>query len=160
MKEEKTKKFARLALIAACIAIGVGYAAAFMPGGTPAWAPWLLAFGIPVSFVGIMVMGAVRNRDGIRKLAFPFLFVGAFLIAGFCLALALPNNESGASRLILGLPLRAAIIVYGVGLLPIIVLPIAYALTFETQTLDPEDLEKVKQLGAAYKRARQESRGQ
>jgi hypothetical protein len=32
-------------------------------------------------------------------------------------------------------------------LLPIVVLPIAYAVTFETQTLDAEDVEKVRALG-------------
>ena len=36
--------------------------------------------------------------------------------------------------------------IYGVGLLPIVVLPIAYALTFETQTLSAEDVERVRAL--------------
>jgi len=44
------------------------------------------------------------------------------------------------------LPARAAIVIYGVGLLPIVVLPIAYALTFETQTLSAEDVERVRAL--------------
>jgi hypothetical protein len=31
--------------------------------------------------------------------------------------------------------------------MPIIILPVAYALTFETQTLTAEDLERVRELG-------------
>jgi hypothetical protein len=66
------------------------------------------------------------------------------LAIGFCAALALPSTEGPLSRLWLGLPARAAIIIYGVGLLPIIILPVAYAMTFETLTLSAEDLERVR----------------
>lgn len=150
MKEDITKRIARLALTWASIAIAAGYASAFKDGGAPSWAPWLLAFGIPIALVSVMVMGAARDRGGVKKLALPFAFVGILLTVGFCLALGLPANESAESSLIFGLPLRAAIVIYGVGLIPIVVLPVAYALTFETQTLNAEDLEKVRRLGAAY----------
>jgi hypothetical protein len=156
MKEDITRRIARLGLTAASVAIAVGYASAFKAGGAPAWAPWLLAFGIPIALVSVMVMGAARDTSGIKKLALPFLFVGVLLTLGFCLALALPANESAGSSLLLGLPLRAAIVIYGVGLIPIVVLPVAYALTFETQTLNQEDLDKVRLLGAAYKRMQDE----
>lgn len=150
MKEDITKRAARLALTAASIAIAIAYATAFKSGGAPTWAPWLLAFGIPVALVAVMVMGAARDRGGIKKLAMPFAFVGVLLTLGFALALGLPANESAQSSLYLGLPLRAALVIYGVGLIPIVVLPVAYALTFETQTLNSEDLDKVRKLGAAY----------
>jgi hypothetical protein len=42
-------------------------------------------------------------------------------------------------------------VIYGIGLLPIIVLPVAYALTFEAQTLNAEDVERVRELGREYK---------
>jgi len=45
------------------------------------------------------------------------------------------------------LPARAAVVIYGIGLLPIVVLPVAYALTFETQTLSAEDVERVRAMG-------------
>jgi hypothetical protein len=61
------------------------------------------------------------------------------------------------SRLWLGLPERAAIVIYGIGLLPIIVLPVAYALTFEAQTLSGEDVERVREL-ARENKARNEGR--
>jgi len=141
-----TRRAALVALVAGMLAIAIGYAGAFFPGGTPVWAPWLLALGIPTTLGAIMILGAARGQTGIGPLKYPFAFVVAALAIGFCAALALPATESPLSKLWLGLPLRAAIVVYGIGLLPIIVLPVAYALTFETQTLSAEDVERVRVL--------------
>ncbi len=135
-----------MALFAGILAIAIAYAAAFGRAGTPAWAPWLLALGIPISLGAIMILGAARGRRGIGPLMLPFLFVVAVLAIGFCAALALPATESPLSKLWLGLPVRAAIVIYGIGLLPIVVLPVAYALTFETQTLSAADVERVRAL--------------
>lgn len=142
-----TKRIARLVIILATCAIAIAYGSAFMPNGAPAWAPWLLALGIPSALGGVMVLGAVRERGGMGRLAIPFAIAIVILAVGFCLALGLPANEGPGSSLLLGLPLRAAIVVYGIGLMPIIILPVAYALTFETQTLSSEDVERVKELG-------------
>jgi hypothetical protein len=142
-----TKRVARLTITVATCAIAVGYASAFSRGGTPSWAPWLLAFGIPGALGGIMVLGAARERGGVGPLALPFTFVIVTLTVGFCLALGLPANEGPDSTLWLGLPLRAAVVVYGIGLMPVVVLPVAYALTFGTQTLSAEDVECVRQMG-------------
>jgi hypothetical protein len=138
-------------LIVGLVAIAAGYVAAFLPGGTPPWTPWLLALGIPVALGAIMILGAARGRNGIGPLKYPFAFVVAVLAIGFCAALALPTAEGPLSRLWLGLPPRAAIVIYGIGLLPIIVLPVAYALTFEVQTLRADDVERVRELGRDYK---------
>jgi len=144
---DTTRRAALAALVAGILAIAVGYAGAFIPGGTPAWAPWLLALGIPVALGAIMILGAARGRMGIGPLKYPFAFVVAALAAGFGAALALPATEGPLSELWLGLPARAAIVIYGIGLLPIIVLPVAYALTFEAQTLNAEAVERVRALG-------------
>ncbi|HZK79001.1 MAG TPA: hypothetical protein VFC35_08835 [Gemmatimonadaceae bacterium] len=144
-----TRRAARVTLVLATCAIAGGYAAAFMPGGAPTWAPWLLAIGIPAALGGIMALGAARGSAGIGKLKFPFAFVFVVLTSGFCLALGLPANEGLQSTLWLGLPVRAAIVIYGIGLLPIVVLPVAYALTFDTQTLSQTDIDRVRELAAA-----------
>jgi hypothetical protein len=144
--EDSTKRAALVALFIGIAAIAIGYAAAFSSNGTPTWAPWLLALGIPVALAAIMILGAARGRRGIGPLKIPFVFVVLVLIIGFGAALALPATEGPLSTLWLGLPARAAIVIYGVGLLPIVVLPIAYALTFETQTLSAEDVERVRAL--------------
>jgi prepilin signal peptidase PulO-like enzyme (type II secretory pathway) len=131
----------------AVLAIAIGYAAAFRQSGTPGWAPWLLALGIPISLGAIMILGATRGQQGIGQLKLPFLFVVVVLAIGFCAALVLPATESPLSKLWLGLPARAAVVIYGIGLLPIVVLPVAYALTFETQTLSAEDVARVRAMG-------------
>jgi hypothetical protein len=151
IRSDLTRRLAVQALFISVLAIAVGYAAAFRHSGTPTWAAWLLAIGIPVALGAIMILGATRGRRGIGPLKLPFLFVVATLAIGFGAALALPATEGPLSKLWLGLPARAAIVIYGVGLLPIIVLPIAYALTFESQTLSAEDLERVRD--AARERA-------
>jgi hypothetical protein len=144
---DRTRTAALVALFIGTLAIACGYAAAFIRSGTPGWAPWLLALGIPSAVGAIMILGAARSNRGIGPLKLPFLFTVAILAVGFCAALALPPDETATSHLWLGLPIRAAIIIYGVGLLPIVVLPIAYAVTFEAQTLSAEDVERVRELG-------------
>jgi hypothetical protein len=149
---DPTRRAALAALFIGIAAIAGGYLAAFSRGGAPAWAPWLLAVGIPVSIGGIMILGAARGQRGVGPLRLSFAFVIAVLVIGFGAALALPATEGPLSTLWLGLPARAAIVIYGVGLLPIFVLPVAYALTFETQTLNAEDVEKVRELGRENRR--------
>jgi hypothetical protein len=96
-----------------------------------------------------MILGAARGQKGIGPLKLPFLFVVTVLAIGFCAALALPATEGPLAKLWLGLPARAAVVIYGIGLLPIVVLPVAYALTFDTQTLRAEDVERVRAMGRA-----------
>jgi hypothetical protein len=142
-------------LAAATVAIAAAYASACAPGGAPRWAAWAMAMGVPVALVAVMALGAARGGRVPRRLLAAFLLVGVMLAAGFALALALPADLGAAEPLWLGLPRRAAIVVYGVGLLPTLVLPLAYALTFDAQTLRAEDLERVREMA----RARDEERG-
>jgi hypothetical protein len=154
-EEDRTRRVTRVALVVSILGIAVAYAAAFFPGGAPPWAPWLLALGIPLAIGAIMILGATRGRRGIGPLAIPFAFVVLTLALGFCAALALPASETANSDLWLGLPARAAIVIYGVGLLPTIVLPIAYALTFESQTLTAQDVERVRALAREIEKGNQ-----
>lgn len=148
-----TRSSARIVLMLAVAAIAVGYAAAFKPGGAPDWAPWMLALGMPAALGAIMALGATRGDKGIGSLKLPFLFVFLTLASGFCLALGLPPNEATGAHLLLGLPLRAAIVIYGIGLLPIVVLPVAYAITFHTQTLTEADVDRVREVAAKMRAA-------
>jgi hypothetical protein len=143
------RRAAIVVLFVSTVAIAIAYAVALTTGGASPLSSWIAAFAIPSSLTAIMILGAVRGDRGIGRLKIPFLFVALILIAGFVAALALPPAENAGSKLVLGLPLRAAIVVYGIGLLPIVVLPVAYALTFETQTLSTEDVERVRELGRA-----------
>jgi hypothetical protein len=149
-----TKRIALAVLVLAALAIAAAYASAFLPGGAPAWAPWPMALGIPAALVSVMVLGAAGERGGIGRLVYPFAFSALVLAGGFAAALALPAGEAPGAALFLGLPLRAAVVIYGIGILPIVVLPIAYALTFFEQTLKPGDLERVRLAGQAFARER------
>lgn len=153
--EDATRRAALVALFFGISAIASGYLAAFSAARTPVWAAWLLALGIPIALGAIMILGAARGRRGIGSLKIPFAFVVLVLVIGFGAALALPATEGPLSTLWLGLPARAAIVIYGVGLLPIVVLPIAYALTFETQTLSAEDVERVRALARENQMAKE-----
>jgi hypothetical protein len=151
-------RVAVIALAVATVAIGVAYASALLggSGGPPRWAPWLLALGVPTALVSVMTLGAARHGRVPGVLLAAFVLVGVTLAAGFALALALPAAAGTAGEpLLLGLPRRAAIVVYGIGLLPVLVLPVAYALTFEAQTLRDEDLARVMAAGDE-RRAREE----
>jgi hypothetical protein len=53
------------------------------------------------------------------------------LFGSFGAALGLPADDAANESLLLGLPLRLALVFYGVGFVPLLALPIAFGLTFE-----------------------------
>ncbi|HEX5727622.1 MAG TPA: hypothetical protein VFX98_19275 [Longimicrobiaceae bacterium] len=137
------RRNALLALLLGTLAIAAAYGSAFLPGDPPAWAAWAMGMGTAVVMVASMALGAV-NRGSIGRLGPAFAGVFGVLAAGFALALVLPPEAPGAP-LFLGLPLRAAIVLIGVGLVPLLFLPLSYALTFEETTLSEQDLERVRE---------------
>jgi hypothetical protein len=148
-----TKRVALAAIFISTLAIGSAYASAFRTGGAPAWAGWLFAAGVTGALVATLALGAMRPERGLGRLIGPFLLMTVLIGAGFIAVFALP--ELGAAEpLLLGLPRRAAIVLYGIGLLPTLVLPVAYALTFADQTLRPEDLARVLATARAARETR------
>ena len=143
------KRSALAAVAGGTAAIGATYVAAFVADGSAAWIPPLFVVGVATVMVGMMVLGAATAR-GIGRLAVPFAFTWILMVGGVAAAHVLP---SVSRPYILGLPPAAALIVYGIGLLPIVVLPFAYALTFDSITLRPEDIERVRAAGAAREQA-------
>jgi ABC-type multidrug transport system permease subunit len=125
------------------VAIGAAYLGAFRPAGTPAWAPWAMAIGTTVVLVALMLLGMARDGRRLGWLWGVLAFTAVVCIGGFGLALALPPDVAGA-RLIAGLPPRAAAVLYGIGFLPLAVLPIAYALSFDRLVLTPDDLARLR----------------
>src|SRR5690606_16562291 len=118
-------------------------ASAFLPGGAPRWAAWAMAAGISVMMVATTALGAAR-RGRLGALSVPFALVFLILMGGFGVALALPPPGPADATLWLGLPRGAAVVLYGVGLLPLFAVPLAYAVTFDTLTLSDADLERVR----------------
>jgi Na+/proline symporter len=126
------------------VLIGIAYAAAFLPGGAPLAAAWLMVGGMTLVLVGLMILGARRAGSRLGRLRWVFGFVVTLLLVCFGGALLLEPSEGPGSLLIFGLPLRAALVMIGVGVVPTLVLPVAYALTFDEQTLRPGDLDAIR----------------
>ena len=142
-----TRTIALGALLVSTLLIAAAYVGALVAAVVPPWTPWALMIGTSTIMLATMVLGASRARGGIGRLAIPFVAMFAVLLVGFGAALVMPI-ETVSTPLWLGLPPRAAVILYGIGVLPLFVLPIAYAVTFESLTLNETDLERVRQMKA------------
>ncbi len=138
-------------LVASCGLVAAAYAALFLVSPLPSWAPIALAIGANGVIMTLMAIGAVRHDTMPRSLAWTFAGLFVLCAGAFVTALLLPAHEGASGPLLLGLPLRSALVLYGVGVLPIAILPFAYALTFEASTLNDDDLVRVR---AAYEAMR------
>lgn len=139
------KKAALVVLFLSMAAIGTAFATAIATGRVPTWTAWVMAVAISFSLIATMTLGAARTGrplGGLGRVLAPFAAVLVILLAAFAAALLLPAE---AEPLLLGLPRRAAIVLYGIGVLPALILPIAYALTFDALTLSDEDIERVRE---------------
>jgi hypothetical protein len=117
----------------------IAFASAWSPGGAPTWGAWLMILGSATIMAAATTLGALNS--GVRQswAIAASLFLFAVITVGFGAPLLLPI-ETATSPLFLGLPIRAAIEIYGVGLLPILVLPILYAIEFRSDGLDEASL--------------------
>lgn len=151
------RRCARIGIVASTLAIATAYATAFFPA--PAvWAPWLFSAGTAGILVAMMVLGATR-QDHLGRLAWPFVFVFCVLAGGLGLLLALPAVDPANPELWAGLPPRAAILLYVVGILPMFVVPVAYALTFDELTLSEADWARIREAAAEAPNGRDEGTG-
>jgi len=125
------------------LGIGAAYVSAFFPRTLGMVGPYLMAVAVPVCMIATMVLGAARGSRPLGALKWPILLVFLLVGGGFLLALQLPPDTVNGPYW-LGLPRRAAVVLYGVGLLPLFVLPLAYAFTFDAFTLSDADLARVR----------------
>ena len=153
-----TRSAALSGLVLGILLIALAYVAVFVTGNTPPWAVWCYMVGTSTTMLAMMVLGAARGRGGIRRLVLPFIAIYALLLAGFGAVLVMPA-ESSMSALWLGLPARAAIVMYGIGVLPLFLLPLAYAYTFDTMTLSEGDLARIAELRRAREAAERGQHG-
>lgn len=140
----QAKRVALLGLVISICLLGVAYASAFLPGDPPTWAAWLMAIGTTLSLIAMMAVGAARQGRIGRRLAVALAAVLAVVGGGFGVLLALPP-AGGEAPLWLGLPPRAAVLLYGIGLVPFFIVPVVYAWTFDELTLSEADMERVRE---------------
>ena len=153
-----TRSAALAGLVLGILLIAVAYVAVFATGGTPSWAVWSYMIGTSTTMLGMMVLGAARGRHGVSRLILPFAIIYVLLLAGFGAVLVMPA-ETAQSALWIGLPARTAIVLYGIGVLPLFLLPLAYAFTFDTMTLSESDLARIAELRRAREDAERGSHG-
>jgi hypothetical protein len=134
-----TSSRAVTALVVSAAGIACVYATAFLPGGPPTAAVVLMIVCIATMMVSVMTLGAARGGHA-GRLAAPFAAVWIIVVVGFVAALLLPAETLSQPALWFGVPRRTALVLYGVGLLPLLGLPLAYAATFDHFTLSDEHL--------------------
>lgn len=100
----------------------------------------LLAGAFPVALIAL---GAQRGGS-VGPLRWPLIVLLLILEIGFVALLALRGSILTAPWLG-GLPLATAVQFYGVFLLPLAVVPLAYAASFERFSLRQEDLDELRQ---------------
>ena len=121
-----------LVAFAAAFAAGLGSGVVADPvtRSTPRWASALMAAATGLclaAFMGVALGERVRDVRIAAVLAFVGLGVGGALMA----LLWVPPVTGPDDALWGGLPLGAALVVYGIGLLPMLIVPVVYAWTFE-----------------------------
>ncbi len=136
-------------VVLSLLTVGAGYAGSF---AAAIWAPWCLAVGTCGTLMSLMALGAVRRGHITPVLR--WVFAGMFLwCAGcFCVALALPANEGAGGTLLFGFPLRSTIVLLGIAVVPILIFPLAWALTFDSAMLSEDDLKRLREAQAAMGR--------
>ena len=125
--------------IGGTVAIAAGYTAAILLGAAPGWAPWSLAFGASSASVGLFVLGSATRGPVTLGIGVLLAVLLGVLCTSFGAALALPANETVDGPLLFGLPTRLAIVFYGVGFVPLLALPLAFALTFNESKSQLDD---------------------
>jgi len=131
------------AFVAGIAAVAASYVLAFLPGDAPSTASWLMVVGTAVSLSAMLALGAYRPGINGLRIGLLVAFLLLVMVGGFGLGLLLPA-ETVDSQLVLGLPRRAAILLLGIGLLPIAVLPFAYARDFADRGLDEAALKHLR----------------
>jgi hypothetical protein len=109
--------------------------------------PWaevvfsVLVMGYPVALIVV----AVGHRGGVGPLGIPLLILLVFLEACAVGMLLLRGHVTDAPWFG-GLPLAAAIQLYGVFLTPLLLVALTYALTFDRFEMKQEDLDRLEKI--------------
>lgn len=148
-----TRPHQRLALgglAAACLAAAGAFALALVPAGGLA-AAVLLAFATALLMAALVGLGG-GGDGGAGALTLAVFTLVVVVGGGVAGAFLLGAPEGPGARLWGGLPRGAALLVYGAGLVPAVVVPLIYAWTFDRTTLRPDVLDEVRRRGREFER--------
>lgn len=137
-------------LTAGTAVVSGAYLATLFGGAAPEWAVWAIPVGIGLLLFGFFDLGGSPRAEVASetrlKLRLVFAATAVWVAAGLALLIAMPAAEATDPALILGLPPRAAWMIYGVGLAPGLFLPLAYALFFDEATLSERSLDHLREV--------------
>lgn len=138
---ERSSPGVRMALLAVAVAslgllIGLGFG-----GEIGATVSLLLT---PVFPLALIVLGASR-RGRLGPLVLPLLVVG-LLLEGGLIAMWLLRGKVLAAPWFGGLPLAANVLIYGMWIVPFVIVVVTYALTFDSFTLTEDDLRRLDEM--------------
>lgn len=119
-------------LTGGALAVAAAYLLAFVGGH--ALAPWLLAAGAVLVLTGLGLLGAGAGRP---RLAAAVLLCSACVFIGFAIGL-LGAAPAADGPLLLGLPRTTTLLLICSGLVPLLLLPVAYAWAFPREVMGDE----------------------
>jgi hypothetical protein len=121
---------ARWAVVLGTVGVAVAYASAFAPPLVARRGETLMAIATPTLLVGVLGLGAFDARSmrarTRRVLSWAFVGLALWLALGFAVAVASGPPAAGGAR-VAGLPWAAALVLYGLGAVPAVLLPVLYA---------------------------------
>ena len=133
-----SRRASLLALMASMGLVGAGYVSAVLPFMPPVWSALTLLVGSVAGLLSVSLLGAGERAEA-RRLRLPLGVVFVLLVGGVGAGLLLPDAQAG-DPLHGGLPLPAALLLYGAGLLPLLVVPLVYAWTFQGTGMEKVEL--------------------
>lgn len=121
---------ARWAVVLGTVGVALAYVSAFAPAPVARVGHTLMAIATPIVLVGVLGLGALdaqtRAAKIRRTLSWAFVLLALWLALGFALAVGSTAPTVTQGR-IAGLPWAAALVLYGLGAVPAVVLPVLYA---------------------------------
>jgi ABC-type Na+ efflux pump permease subunit len=139
----RVRAAAHALFVLALVGVALAYGSAFLGPQAADGGAVLLAVAMPVSLLALAVLGAWRD-DRPSWLFLAAVSVAGVAVAGALLAAWRLPADAATDRLWLGLPRRAALLVYGVCGVPLVLLPLAYAATFPKTALTDADVARVR----------------
>ncbi len=133
------------ALGVSSFALLVAYAAAWWPGVSPRGVAVLFAGATVAQLVAFVLLGG-RRRDG--RLGAAWIGVAALLllVGVILIAVSVADVSTAEEPLLLGLPRRAALVLYGVGIAPLALLAGAFARGFAAWAPTDADIARLRAL--------------
>jgi hypothetical protein len=146
------RRAAVAALVLSSAVLLCGYGAAWWPGGAPPWVALAFAFATVIQIAAFGVIGA-RRRDGRVGVVWVGVVVTMLLLGG-AFAFAILAPDLGASEpLLLGVPRRAALILYGIGVAPLVALSWVFVRSFDAWAPTDDDVARLREIRAIRERA-------